>query len=79
MNLTFKDLYYKLNGEECINDYESLLRFEEIKLEELIQKKVKLTQNEYIKYKKLIEKNNKNKDSFVNLLKEKFDINNIFI
>ena len=45
-------------------------------MEKLIQKKVKLTQNEYKKYKKLIEKNNKNKNSFVNLLKEKYDINN---
>ena len=75
MNFTFKDLYYKLNGEECINDYESLILFEN-KLEELIQKKVKLTQVECTKYKELIYKNSKNKDSFVNLLKEKYDNTN---
>ena len=75
LNITFKDLYYKLNDVECINDYESLIIFED-KLEELIQKKVKLTQDECTKYKELIDKNNKNKKSFVNLLKEKYDNSN---
>ena len=43
MNFTFKDLYNKINTKECINDYESLIEFED-KLEEIIQKKIKLSQ-----------------------------------
>ncbi len=75
MNFTFKDLYNKLNSEECINDYDSLISFEN-KLEELIQEKVKLTQEECKKYKELINKNSQDKESFVSLLTEKFDSSN---
>ena len=75
MNFTFKDLYNKLNSEECINDFDSLISFEN-KLEELIQEKVKLTQEECKKYKELINKNSQDKESFVSLLTEKFDSNN---
>ena len=50
MNFTFKDLYYKINQHECIDDYESLIDFED-KLEELIEKKIKLSQDECKKYK----------------------------
>lgn len=43
MNFTFKDLQHKINGEECIiDDYENLMDFED-KLEDLIQKKIKLS------------------------------------
>ena len=75
MNFTFKDLYNKLNSEECINDYDSLISFEN-KLEELIQEKIKLTQEECKKYKELINKNSQDKESFVSLLTEKFDSSN---
>lgn len=75
MNFTFKDLYTKLNLEECISDYESLISFEE-KLEGVIKDKIKLAQEECKKYKKLIDKNSKDKNSFVSLLTEKMDGSN---
>ena len=75
MNFTFKDLYTKLNLEECISDYESLISFEE-KLEGVIKDKIKLAQDECKKYKKLIDKNSKDKNSFVSLLTEKMDGSN---
>ncbi len=61
---SFKELYNKLNSKEYIDDYESLINFED-KLEELIQKKIK---DECKKYKDLINKNGKDKNSFVSLL-----------
>ena len=72
MNLTFKDLYEKMNSEECIDNYENLISFED-RLEELIQKKVELSQVECKKYKELFNKNTKDKFSFVSLITEKFD------
>ena len=75
MNFTFKDLYNKLNDQECINDYESLIDFEN-KLEELIQKKIEQSQSECKNYEELINKNCKDKDSCVSLLTEKFDSSN---
>ena len=75
MNFTFKDLYDKLNSQECIDDYENLINFED-KLEELIQKKIELSKEECKKYKNLINKNGKDKNSFVSLLTEKFDSSN---
>ena len=75
MNFTFKELYNKLNSEECIDNYESLILFED-KLEELIQKKIELSKDECRKYKDLINKNDKDKNSFVSLLTEKFSSSN---
>ena len=72
MNFTFKDLYYKINQHECIDDYESLIDFED-KLEELIEKKIKLSQDECKKYKESMNSKIKDKDSFVSLLTEKFE------
>ena len=75
MNFVFKDLYNKLNEENCLDDFDSLITFED-KLEDLIQKKLKLTQSECKKYKEMINKNCKDKDSCVSLLSEKFDQSN---
>ena len=75
MNFTFKDLYNKLNNQECLDDYDNLIEFED-KLEDLIQKKIKLSQNECKKFKESINKKEKEKNSFVGLLKEKFDSSN---
>ena len=75
MNLIFKDLYTMLNKENCLNDFKSLIAFEN-NLEVLIQKKIAQSKEECKKYKELINKNCNNKDSFVNLLTEKFDKSN---
>ena len=75
MNFIFKDLYTKLNDENCLEDFDSLIAFED-KLEDLIQKKLELTQSECKKYKEMINKNCKDKDSCVSLLSEKFDQSN---
>ena len=75
MNLTFKDLFYKLHNEENIDNYEDLLDFEK-DLEELIQEKVQLSQKECEKYKKLMNENNEDKNSSINLLKEKYKSQN---
>ena len=75
MNFTFKDLYNKINGEECIDDYDSLIDFED-KLEELIQKKIKISQDECKKYKESINEKSKDKNSFVSMLTEKYDSTN---
>ena len=75
MNFIFKDLYNKLNDENCLDDFDSLIAFEN-KLEDLIQKKLEISQSECKKYKDLINKNNKDKDSCVSLLTEKFDKSN---
>ena len=75
MNFIFKDLYTKLNDENCLEDFDSLIAFED-KLEDLIQKKLELTQSECKKYREMINKNCKNKDSCVSLLSEKFDQSN---
>ena len=75
MNLIFKELYTMLNKENCLNDFKSLIAFEN-NLEVLIQKKIAQSKEECKKYKELINKNCNNKDSFVNLLTEKFDKSN---
>ena len=71
MNFTFKDLFNKLNSQECIDDYDDLIGFE-VKLEEMIQKKIVLSQKECKKFTELIK--NSDKNSFVNLLTEKYNI-----
>jgi len=75
MNFIFKELYNKLNEENCLDDFDSLIAFEN-KLEESIQKKLEQSQVECKKYKELINKNCKDKDSCVSLLTEKFDKSN---
>ena len=47
MNCVFKDLFDKLHNQECINNYEDLINFED-ELEELIQKKSKLQKKKLI-------------------------------
>jgi len=69
MNYIFVDLFPILNKKECINDYDSHIKFE-YELELPIQESIK-------KYKKEgdnlnINKKNEDSTSFVNLLKEKF-------
>lgn len=68
IDFTFKALFNKLLNKECIDNYDELIDFEE-KLEELIQEKIELMQKE--KYKKLLNENDEDKNSFINLLKEK--------
>ena len=75
MDFTFKALYNKLHNKEYIDNYEELIDFEE-KLEELIQEKIELVKNENEKYKKLMDENNEDKNSFINILKEKYDSQN---
>ena len=69
MNYIFVDLFPILNKKECINDYDSLIKFED-ELEIHIQESIK-------KYKKEgdnlnLNKKNEDSTSFVNLLKENF-------
>ena len=71
MNFTFKDLFNKLNSQECIDNYDDLINFE-VKLEEMIQKKIVLSQKECKKFNELIK--NQDKNSFANLLTEKYNI-----
>jgi len=73
MNFTFKDLFNKLNSQECIDNYDDLINFE-VKLEEMIQKKIVLSQKECKKFNELIK--NQDKNSFANLLTEKYNIYN---
>ena len=73
MNYIFVDLFPKLNEEECINDYERFIRFED-ELELLIQEDIK-------KFKEENRKNNLTKKitdctSFINLLKENYTMEN---
>ena len=75
MDFTFKALYNKLHNKEYIDNFEELIDFEE-KLEELIQEKIELVKNENEKYKKLMDENNEDKNSFINILKEKYDSQN---
>ena len=75
MNYIFKDLFTKLDKKECINNYEELIDFEN-SLEILIQEKIKKSAEEIKKYNEIINKNGKDKDSFISLLKEKYKNNN---
>ena len=75
MNLTFKDLFYKLYNKENIDNYEELFDFEK-DLEQLIQEKIELSEKECEKYKKLVNENNEDKICSINLLKEKYENQN---
>ena len=75
MNYIFKDLFTKLNEKECIDNYEGLIEFEN-ELETLIQEKIDKSVEEIKKYNEIINKNSKDKDSSISLLKEKYENNN---
>ena len=75
MNFTFKELFYKLHDREYIDKYDDLFDFEK-DLEQLIQEKVVLSQEECEKYKKLMNQNNEDKNSSINLLTEKYESQN---
>ena len=75
MNFIFKDLFTKLHEKECIDSYEGLLEFEN-DLETLIQEKIEKSVEEIKKYNEIINKNSKDKDSSISLLKEKYENNN---
>ena len=72
MNYVFKDLFFKLHEKKCINEYNDLINFEE-ELENLIQQNIMKSKDEIKKYKEIIDKNSSDKDSSINLLKEKYD------
>ena len=75
MNFTFKDLFNKLHDKECLDNYEDLIDFEKV-LEKLIQEKVELVKKENEKYKKLMNDKKEDKNSSINLLKEKYESQN---
>ena len=70
MNYIFVDLFPILNAEECINNYDKFIEFED-KLELLIKEDIKKFKEENRKY-NLTQKNNKDCASFINLLKENY-------
>ena len=72
MNYIFKDLFTKLVKKESINNYEELLDFEN-SLEILIQENIKKSAEEIKKYNEIIKKNDKDKNSFISLLEEKYE------
>ena len=77
MNYSFKDLFNKLHGKECIESYEELIKFEEDELEPLIKEKIEKSIVEIENYKQIINKNKgENKNSAINILKEIYDKSN---
>jgi hypothetical protein len=72
MNCVFKDLFDKLHNQECINNYEDLINFED-ELEELIQKKIKTAEEEIDNFKKLESDSIKDEKSAIALIKEIYD------
>ena len=75
MNFAFTKLFNKLHDKECIENYDDLIDFEN-DLEKIIQNIVKLSQEESKNYKKLMNEDNEDKNSSINLLKEKYDCQN---
>jgi len=69
LNYIFVELFPKLNGEECINDYERFIIFED-ELEKLIQENIKKFKEENRKYN--LTKKNIDCTSLINLLKENY-------
>ena len=61
----FVNLFYKLNKENNINEFENLIKFED-ELEQEIQKQIKMFKEEN----KILKKNGEDKTSFNNILKE---------
>ena len=72
MNCVFKDLFDKLHNQECINNYEDLINFED-ELEELIQRKCKTAEEEIDNFKKLESDSIKDEKSAIALIKEIYD------
>ena len=75
INYTFTYLFNKLHSREYINNFDDLIEYEK-ELEQLIQEKVKLVQNECKKFKQIMEEDNEDKNSSINLLKEKYESQN---
>ena len=75
MNFIFKDLFNALHEKDIINNYDELISFED-EIESIIQEKIKNSQEEYKKYKELINKESVDKESSINILKEKFEPKN---
>ena len=72
MNCVFKDLFQKLHDQECINNFEALVKFED-ELEKLIQEKCNKTKEEINKYKELEKEILKDEKSGIALIKELYD------
>ena len=75
MNYIFKELFEKLHEKDSIDDYKEFCDFEK-DLENIIQEKIEKSVEEINKLKKLIEINSIDKNSSINLLKEKYDKSN---
>jgi pyruvate/2-oxoacid:ferredoxin oxidoreductase beta subunit len=67
MNCVFTDLFDKLHNQECINNFEDLIKFED-ELEELISMKFKLAKEEINKYKELEKESIKDEKSAIALI-----------
>ena len=74
MNCVFKDLFQKLHDQECINNFEDLVKFED-ELEKLIQEKCNKAKEEINKYKELEKEILKDEKSGIALIKELYDKN----
>ena len=72
MNCVFKDLFQKLHDQECINNFEDLVKFED-ELEKLIQEKCNKAKEEINKYKELEKEILKDEKSGIALIKELYD------
>ena len=72
INLTFKDLFNKLQDKECIDNIDDLIDFEN-DLEQLINEKIDLVKKENEKYKKFIKDIKKDKNSSFYLLTEAYE------
>ena len=72
MNCVFKDLFNKLHNQECIDEFEDLIKFED-GLEKIIQEKCQKTKEEIENFKKLERDSIKDEKSAVALLKEIYD------
>ena len=69
MNCIFKDLFNMLHEQKCINDYETLIEFEN-KLEKLIQGKFDEVKKEIEKHKEFERNRIKDEKQAIALLKE---------
>ena len=74
MNCVFKDLFEKLHNQECINNFNDLVKFED-ELEELIKGKCEIAKEEINKYKELEKESIKDEKSAIALIKEIYDKN----
>ena len=74
MNCIFKELFDKLHNQECINNFEALINFED-ELEKLIQEKCEKAKEEINHFKQLEKDSIKNEKSSIALIKEIYDKN----